>query len=252
MKNKFLYCFFVLNILFTPFCISQENECVNCDVLPGQLDNFKAALTDSKVHYYTNGGTTKLDLKKAEEVCDVNYFTTCNNLLVLISTGKKNDRTEIRQDKNLSLNQYSAMDFSAIYENVPSSNSKKGVTIGQIHNDTKGVKRPLLRVEIAGGNEVRVIVTSSYLKGEGKTENNFFTSFKEKDQLDCKIEINEADNNVTVIIKNNTTGKSEQKSYNVSKLWQEMDGEFYFKAGAYTQVDGPKTKVSYSKFQFLY
>jgi hypothetical protein len=242
-----------------PSCNSQKilsenknKDCNTCAIIPGEIPQFKDALTDSKLHYYTNGGTTKLDLKKAEEVCDINYFTVCDSLMVLTSAGKKNDRTEIRQDKNLSLNKYSAMSFSATYENVPSSNSKKGVTIGQIHNDANGVKRPLLRVEIAGGNAVRVIVTDSYLKGEGDTDNDFFTTFKEKDQLDCKIEINEADNKVTVIIKNNTSGKSEQKFYKVSKLWQEMDGEFYFKAGAYTQVDGPKTKVSYSKFQFLY
>ena len=172
--------------------------------------------------------------------------------MVLTSTGKKNDRTEIRQNKNLSLNKYSAMDFSAVIENAPTSNPKKGVTIGQIHNDAEGVKRPLLRVEIAGGNAVRVVVTDSYLKGEGDTDNDFFTSFKDKDQIDCKIEINGANNKISVTIKNVTTGKSETKSYTVSKLWQEKDGEFYFKAGAYTQVDGPKTKVSYSKFQFLY
>jgi hypothetical protein len=259
MNIKYFYLLITFNLLLIPNCNSQEmvstnskEGCNTCAIIPGDLDQFKDALKDSKLHYYTDGGTTKLDLKKAEEVCDINYFTVCDNLLVVTSTGKKNDRTEIRQDKNLSLNTYSAMAFSATYENVPSSNSKKGVTIGQIHNDANGVKRPLLRVEIAGGNAVRVIVTDSYLKGEGDTDNDFFTSFKEKDQLDCKIEINEADNKVTVIIKNNTTGKSEQKTYKVSKLWQEKDGEFYFKAGAYTQVDGPKTKVSYSKFQFIY
>jgi len=31
-----------------------------------------------------------------------------------------------------------------------------------------------------------------------------------------------------------------------------MDGNFYFKAGAYTQVEGPRTKVSYDKFEFIY
>jgi len=171
--------------------------------------------------------------------------------LVLTSSGKKKDRTEIRQDKNLSLNQYSAMEFSAIFENTPTSNDRKGVTIGQIHNDTKGVKRPLLRVEIAGGNEIRVIVTDSFIKGEGNTENDFLVSFNEKDKIECKIEINKR-NKVTVSVKNITSGKKKKISYPVSELWQKMDGQFYFKAGAYTQVSGPKTKVSYDKFNFIY
>ncbi len=254
INNRFLSLFVLLvfsNLIIHSQELSEDN-CKVCTVLPGSVDEFKSALIDSKLHYYTDNGKTKLDLKKAEEICDANYFYTCNGLMFLISTGQKNDRTEIRQDKNLSLNDYSAMHFIAKFENVPDTNSRKGVTIGQIHNDTKGVKRPLLRVEIAGGNAIKVIVTDSYIKNEGNVENDFFTSFKEKDEVECKIEINDSDDKITVFVNNLTQDKKESKTYNVSDLWKEMDGNFYFKAGAYTQVSGPKTKVSYSKFQFVY
>lgn len=255
--NMPIKSFFLLSILFSTLSInaqdvSEEKTNNPCDIIPGQVEAFKNALTDSKLHYYTNGGTIKLDLKKAELECNQDYFTISNGALVLTSPGQKKDRVEIRQDKNLSLNDYSAMDFSASYEDVPSSNERKGVTIGQIHNDTKGVKRPLLRVEIAGGNQIRVIVTESYLKGKGNTTNDFLVSFKEKNHIDCKIEINDSSNKVSVIVKNNTTGEEKAKTYKVSKLWRQMDGQFYFKAGAYTQVSGPKTKVSYNKFDFIY
>jgi len=248
-KEKILFVF--TSFLFFTIQINSQNDCYNCDLKPGQSKKYRKALTDSKLHYYTNGGTTKLDLKKAEEECNSAYFVLCDDNLILTSPGQKKDRVEIRQDKNLSLNQYSAMDFSAVYENVPASNDRKGVTIGQIHNDTKGVKRPLLRVEIAGGDEIRVVVTDSFIKGQGNVENDFLVSFKEKDQIDCKIEINKG-NKITVSVKNNTTGKKKERSYNVSELWQKMDGQFYFKAGAYTQVSGPQTKVSYNKFNFIY
>lgn len=263
-KLKYLYPMnksrFYLSITFFLLTIlssfgqnqSEKSKCNLCETLPGKIAEFEAALTDAKLHYYTNNGKTKLDLKKAEEVCDANYFYTCNNLMVLISSGQKNDRTEIRQDKNLSLNEYSAMYFKGKFEKAPDSNERKGVTIGQIHNDTKGVKRPLLRVEIAGGNAIKVIVTESYIKNEGKVTNDFFTAFKDQDEIECKIEINDADDKVTVFVNNITQGKKEKKSYTVSDLWKEMDGNFYFKAGAYTQVSGPKTKVSYSRFQFIY
>jgi len=250
MKIEILSSLLIICSLFVSKTNAQNN-CGNCDIKPGQSEKFKDALTDSKLHYYTNEGKTKLDLKKAEEECNQSYFVLCDDLLILTSSGKKKDRTEIRQDKNLSLNEYSAMDFSAIYEKVPSSNDRKGVTIGQIHNDTKGVKRPLLRVEITGGDEIRVVVTDSFLKGEGNVENDFLVSFKEKDHIDCKIEINKG-NKITVFLKNKTTGKKKKRSYNISKLWQKMDGQFYFKAGAYTQVSGPKTKVSYNRFNFIY
>jgi len=256
MKNNTLLFFFTFLALFNLKSSAQENtnqtDCKSCTVIPGSIDKFKNALTDSKLHYYTDGGKTKLDLKKAALECNPEYFTTCNGLLILTSPGKKKDRTEIRQNKNLALNDYSAMEFAAIFEKVPFTNEKKGVTIGQIHNDTKGVKRPLLRVEIAGGSEIRTVVTDSYLKGEGNVTNDFFTSFTEGDHIECKITINETGNSVTVFVKNTTENKIKTKTYKVSKLWQKMDGEFYFKAGAYTQVSGPKTKVSYDKFDFRY
>lgn len=259
MHHKSLYSLIFLSLFFAVNVNSQKSSydefkkgCGTCEVLPGQIAKFKNALTDSKLHYYTNGGKTKLDLKKAEKECNESYFLICDDLLVLTSPGQKKDRIEIRQDKNLSLNDYSAMDFSAYFEKVPASNDRKGVTIGQIHNDTKGVKRPLLRVEIAGGDEIRVVVTDTYLKGQGNVENDFLVSFSEKDHIDCKIEINQKGHKITVIVKNNTTGKKKSRSYKVSKMWQKMDGQFYFKAGAYTQVSGPQTQVSYDKFDFIY
>lgn len=249
MSNKSIYKVFFITLLSLSTSIKAQNT---TEIIPGTLPQFKDALTDSKLHYYTNGGQDKLDLKKAEIEYNKDYFYTNNDLMVLVSPGQKKDRIEIRQDKNLSLNDYSAMEFSATYENVPSSNKKKGVTIGQIHNDSKGVKRPLLRVEIAGGNAIRVIITDTYLKGKGKVINNYLTSFKEKDHIDCKISIAKSSNKVTVYVKNNTTDEKTTLTYKVNKTWKEMDGQFYFKAGAYTQVSGPQTKVSYDKFQFLY
>lgn len=230
----------------------QSDKDLNCKIKPGDLPKFQAALNDSKLHYYTNQGKTKLDLKKAEEQCNTDYFYVEKDKMILISSGQKSDRTEIRQEKDLDLNSKIAMHFIATFENVPDARTNKGVTIGQIHNDTKGVKRPLLRVEIAGGSEIRVVVTESYLKNEGDVENDFFTSFSEKDKIECIIEILGNGDEVAVAIKNLTKNKTRVITYSVSDLWKTMDGNFYFKAGAYTQVAGPKTKVSYDQFAFIY
>ncbi|WP_296638356.1 polysaccharide lyase family 7 protein [Polaribacter sp.] len=172
--------------------------------------------------------------------------------MILISPGQKSDRIEIRQEKDLYLSAKSAMHFIASFEDVPDASPNKGVTIGQIHNDAKGVKRPLLRVEIAGGNDIRVVVTESYLKNEGDVENDFFTSFDEKDRIECIIKILGDGDELAVEIKNLTKNEARVISYNLSDLWKTMDGNFFFKAGAYTQVAGPKTKVSYEKFKFIY
>ena len=39
----------------------------------------------------------------------------------------------------------------------------------------------------------------------------------------CKIEINDADNKITVFVKNITTGKSKIKSYKVSKVYEDRE-----------------------------
>ena len=252
MKKLFtlLFSFFTLTVVFSQK--ETNNTCGTCDVKPGDIEKFREALEESKVHFYTDEGTTKLDLKKAHEECNLDYFAICNNKLVLTSTGQKKDRTEIRQKKELSLNDFSEMYYEASIFNTPKSNHKKGVTIAQIHNSADGVKRPLLRVEIAGGKEIRSVLTNTYIKGEGKVKNDLLVPFKDGDEIQCTVTIRRGGNKVSVYVFNKTMEKGKRISYEVSDLWLEKDGEFYFKAGAYTQVSGPKTLVMYDQFEYRY
>lgn len=238
--------------IFSQSNLNAKTTCGTCALLPGEVDKFSDALLDSKLHYYTNEGTTKFDLKKAEKECNLNYFSICNDKMVLTSTGYKKDRTELRQKKKLSLNDFSEMYFEAQIVNTPKANEKKGVTIAQIHSSAVGVKRPLLRVEIVGGNEIRSVVTESYLKGEGAVQNDFLVPFKDGDDIICAVTIKKGDNKVEVELINKTKKKKKKRTYKVSELWQTKDGLFYFKAGAYIQVSGPKTRVSYSEFKYQY
>ena len=259
MISKKFFSFLIISIFFSLQINAQDDvtydtnsKCGSCTIKPGQLNKFKDALTDSKLHYYTNGGKTKLDLKKANKECDSSYFFLCKDMLVLSSAGTKKDRTELRQKKKLSLNDASSMYFDAIIVNTPKTNKKKGVTIGQIHNSADGVKRPLLRIEIAGGNQIRSVVTNTYVKGEGKVKNDFLVPFKDGDNITCKIKIKKSGNEIMVEVKNITKNLKQKISYKVNDLWLEKDGEFYFKAGAYTQVTGPETKIFYNEFRYKY
>lgn len=251
MKKVVITLFFLCNAVLV-FSQSTSSGCGSCDVKPGQIDKFKSALEDSKLHFYTDEGKTKLDLKKADKECNSDYFTTCNNKMVLISSGKKKDRTEIRQNKKLKLNDYSKLYFDGSFANTPKDNLRKGVTIAQIHNSAEGVKRPLLRVEIAGGIAIKSVFTSSYLKGQGDVDNDFLVPFKDGDEIECTVIIKGSGNKVSVEVYNKTRDMRKKVTYKVGNLWQEKDGEFYFKAGAYTQVSGPKTIVMYDEFKFYY
>lgn len=228
----------------------ETGDCNTCSTKPGDITNFSEALKQSKVQRYTNAGTIKKEYKEAETFCDLDFFSTCNNRLIITSTGEAKDRLELRQEKDLALNQKSIMRFQATWENLPSSNLKKGVTFAQIHSDASTVERPLLRIEYTGANEIRCVVTDTYEKGEGSAKNDLLFTYKEGQELYGKIELTGIDNQVLIYLKNLSTGKSATKTYRVSNKWLEKDGDFYFKTGAYLQEDGGRPQASYSLLAF--
>lgn len=231
---------------------SSKASCDTCNTKPGDISKFNAALRDSKVQRYTNGGNTKKEYKTAETYCNTSFFTTCNGRMVFKSTSKTNDRVEIRQEKDLSLNNQSIMRFQAKLEDLPTSSSSKGVTIAQIHSDASSVGRPLLRLEYTGNNQLRAEVTDTYVKNEGSVKDDFMVNFNDGDQVYCKLEIKSSGNKVNIYVKNVSTGQTKSRTYTVSSKWRQKDGDFYFKTGAYLQQSGKSPRVSYNRFQFFY
>ncbi|MDP5100967.1 MAG: polysaccharide lyase family 7 protein [Nonlabens sp.] len=231
---------------------AESKNCSTCDVKPGDLPAFNKALMDVKVQRYTDGGTTKIEHKIAETFCDKEFFSTCDGLMIIQATDEKSDRVELRQEKNLGLTAPSIMRFQAKFENLPNASASKGVTLAQIHNDASGVGRPLLRVEYTGENELRVVVTDTYVKGAGTSTNDYMVTFKDGDELYCKLEMTGNDDEVRVFIKNMNTGKSKSKAYTVNSTWKQKDGDFYYKTGAYLQESGKSPRASYSMLQFNY
>jgi len=70
--------------------------------------------------------------------------------------------------------------------------------------------------------------------------------------IECTLTILGNEEDILIKLKNVTQNKKREIVYHVSDLWKTMDGNFYFKSGAYTQVSGAKTKVTYHKFKFFY
>lgn len=228
-------------------------ECFSCDEKkPIHLDQFKTVLIDSKLQQYKNGGKSREEFKKLDTFCDDTIFKVCGDAMVLQATDDKNDRVEFRQLKNLKLNDQSILRFQAKFENLPNSNDRKGVTLAQIHNDAQGVGRPLFRVEYTGENELRAVLTDTYIKYEGESTNDYLVGFRDGHELYCKLEILESGNQISVYVKNINTGKSKTKIYTVDNKWLEKDGDFYFKTGAYLQVAGKAPRVSYYSLKYSY
>jgi len=231
---------------------TERAPCDICTTKPGDISKFNSALRDSKVQRYTNGGSTKKEYKKAESYCNTDFFNTCWGFMVLKTTNQKNDRVELRQEKNLSLNDQSILRFQAQLQQLPRSSSSKGITIAQIHNDASGVKRPLLRLEYTGNNKLRTVVTDTYVKDQGTVIKDYMVDFEDGDYVYSKVEIKSSGNKINIYVKNVTTGQSKSKTYTVSNKWRQKDGQFYFKTGAYLQVSGSTPRVSYNRFQYFY
>ena len=106
MRGVLTLLFFVFSFfVFSQSEIDPKSVCGSCNLLPGQVDKFAEALKESKLHYYTEQGTNKLDLKKANEECNINYFSILlfylhyniiNNIYVLVLT--KQEKEEKRNE----------------------------------------------------------------------------------------------------------------------------------------------------------
>ena len=111
---------------------SLSASCDSCSNSPGDNSKFRSALEKMELEFNTNGGSSKKTVTKPENdsACNVDYFTTCGSWMVLRSESKESDRTELKLPTNLSLNNYAKMEFSALIENIPTSDdsSSRGIT----------------------------------------------------------------------------------------------------------------------------
>ena len=222
--------------------------CSSCTESPATYPRFSTALLDSKLQSEFLLG----DQKDLKNFCNTEFFTICDNNLVMTGPDILSDRTELRQVKDLSLNDFSQMKFSATYENLPTSSITKGVTIAQIHNDYVRVSRPLLRLDIVNGNRLQSHINHSFIKNDGPASNDNLISIKEGERLYVRMDISSFGNRVYVYAENKTTGEAASKMYIVNSNWNEANGQYYFKTGIYTQVDGYSSKASYDYLYFNY
>lgn len=70
------YTFFVACALLNLTLGYSQKSTINCDIKPGDIEKFNKALVDSKLHYYTNQGKTKLDLKRQKNFV-IKTISTC-------------------------------------------------------------------------------------------------------------------------------------------------------------------------------
>lgn len=153
----------------------------------------------------------------------------------------------------MSFNANYQMNLELVAENIPfDADRDRGLTIAQIHNRYCDTDRPMLRLEIVGG-QIRMIMAQARdgsdnydrLEGTGM-------SYSEGDRLVVTLRMRRV-NWIYYYIHNKKTGQVEEGEFRPPSDWRSSDLKeaFYFKTGAYQQAesDGENPRVSFTKLQ---
>lgn len=227
---------------------SQSATCDSCSQAPGDSADFRSALQKMDLEHNTNNGSSKFTENRPENdsACDKDYFTRCNSWMVLRNENKNSDRTELKLQSTLSLNNYAKMEFRAVLENIPTTDdsSSRGITIGQIHNRYKDTDGPLVKVYVTKHtNKMRVVVNDDY--SDASTKHTDLVDYNEGDEFLLRLEILSSRDQVKVYARNYRTNEQETITIDVDKNWDKADGNYYFKTGLYNQATGKNSRMSY-------
>ncbi|WP_256011792.1 polysaccharide lyase family 7 protein [Desertivirga xinjiangensis] len=216
---------------------------------PSSNVNFSNALSQCKLQSsYENSGTSTTDYNTNGLVKSDYFYLSSTNKMVLISPLGASERTELRQNADMSLNTSQRMRFDAVIENIPSGS---GVTIAQVHNDYSAVEKPLIRVYISGTSSTSKTITSkmsntyekddtSYTSGSGSV------SFSNGQRVYVRLQFQTSGKKIAVYVENKDNGQVYSQTYTVPSAWNNADGNYYFKTGAYNQGSDQKAKLSYN------
>lgn len=235
--------------------VTAKAACDTCNQKPSSLH----PPINNMIIENRGSGATLNGETSANNHCNTNYFNTCWGYMVLKSPGASGSRTELKfgSNKEVSLNDYSALRFTMILENVPKSSSSqnKGVTIGQIHNRHASNitnSRPLLRVDATTQrNKVRVTFAHTYNKG-GSDESHDLIDFKDGERIYIELKVLSSGNKVEVFAKNDTRPwLTRRMTFTVKNNWlnSNVRSGFYYKTGVYQQLGGAAPRASYNYFK---
>lgn len=156
-------------------------------------------------------------------------------------------RTELKEavGDEANLNKYRKMSFTAQFTNIP----ENGVTIAQIHNRGKGVKRPWIRVYIDKDKRVKIKATLTN-QLESKSTYEKFEGPKYKPGQEIKVTVRTGiKGQARAKFMVTTDGEFWEQELEPSSSWDVNKDTFYLKAGVYTEGEDKECTVKYSAFK---
>ena len=162
-------------------------------------------------------------------------FVSNNRLILECPNGSDDDRrrAEFRDQENIDLDDFHRMDFTFDIRNY---NNRSELIMAQLHNDNSNARRPYITI-VAENGEIRLQRTNGPSGSSTQTASRTIP-FRANDRYRVRINSQEGTRSVFVRIINLDTDERAQNTFSFASDWDDLDGNFYWKFGAYMPDGG--------------
>jgi len=168
---------------------------------------------------------------------DVRDYIWVSNGLLHLQCPNDNDgekrRAEYRSQLNIDLSDGHSMDFNF---DVRDYDNESELILAQLHNDNSDARRPYITI-VAEDGEVRLQRTNAPT-GSSTTTASETIPYRVNDEYRIRIDSDPGTRSTFVRIINEDTNERARTTFNFASAWDDLDGDFYWKFGAYMPDGG--------------
>ena len=162
-------------------------------------------------------------------------FVSDGRLILQCPNGSDGDRrrAEYRDQTNIDLDKRNRMDLTFDIRNY---NNESELIMAQLHNDDSRARRPYITI-VAEDGEIRLQRTNAPT-GSNSTTASEKIPFRQNDRYRIRIDSPNNSRTVDVRINNLDTGEEARENFSFDSDWDNLNGNFYWKHGAYMPDGG--------------
>ena len=168
---------------------------------------------------------------------DIRDFIFVSNNRLVLECPNDNDgerrRAEFRDQVNIDLSDAHYMDLTF---DIVNYNNNSELIMAQLHNDNSGARRPFITI-VAEDGEIILQRTNSPTGTTSQTASETIP-FRTNDRYTIRMESVRGNRSVLAQITNLDTGEEAENKFNFAGAWDDFDGDFYWKFGAYMPDGG--------------
>ena len=160
-------------------------------------------------------------------------FVSGGRLNLQCPNGNGKRRAEYRDQTNIDLDRRNRMDLTF---DIRGYDNEHELIMAQLHNDDSRARRPYITV-VAEDGEIRLQRTNAPTGSSTRTASERIP-FRQNDRYRIRIDSPNNSRRVDVRINNLDTGEEARENFSFDSDWNDLDGSFYWKHGAYMPDGG--------------